>query len=105
MEEYSGNPKMLYKLTDALTTNKRGQQLSSNLDDSQLSNNFCEFFEEKFNNIRQSLNITTCTAEEPLTRLNFSSFRPATSNEIRSLIMSYGKNCVLSIHCQLETMS
>ena len=96
IEEYSGNPKMLYKLTDALTVNKQGQQLPSNIDDSQLSNNFCEFFEEKINNIRQSLNITTCTAEEPLASLNFSSFRPATSNEIRSLIMSYGnKFCAL----------
>ena len=61
---------MLYKLTDALTVNKQGQQLPSNIDDSQLSNNFCEFFEEKIDNIRQSLNITTCTAEEPLARLN-----------------------------------
>ena len=54
IEEYSGNPKMLYKLTDALTVNKQGQQLPSNRDDSQLSNNFCEFLEEKI----------TCTAEE-----------------------------------------
>ena len=87
---------MLHKLTDALTVNKQGQQLPSNIHDSQLSNNFCEFFEEKINNIRQSLNITTCTAEEPVVRLNLSSFKPATSNEIRSLIMSYGsKFCAL----------
>ena len=87
---------MLYKLTDALTVNKQGQQLPSSIDATQLSNDFCEFFEEKIDNIRQSLNITTGTAEEPLTRLNFSSFRPATSNEIRSLILSYGnKFCAL----------
>ena len=100
---------MLYKLTDALTVNKQGQQLPSNIDDSQLSiNNFCELFEEKINNIRQSLNITTYTAEEPLVRLTFSSFRSATSNEIRSLIMSYGnKFCALDpvpINLALETM-
>ena len=40
IEEYSGNPKTLYKLTDALTINKQGQQLPSNIDDSQLSSNF-----------------------------------------------------------------
>ena len=96
ISEYSGNPKMLCMLTDALTVNKQCQQLPSNIDATQLSNNFCEFFKEKIDNIRQSHNITTCTAEEPLTRLNFSSFRPATSNEIRSLIMSYGnKFCAL----------
>ena len=87
---------MLYKLTDALTVNKQGQQLPSSIDATQLSNDFCEFFEEKIDNIRQSLNITTGTAEEPLTRLTISSFRPATSNEIRSLILSYGnKFCAL----------
>ena len=47
IKEYSRNPKMLYKLTDALTVNKQGQQLPCNIDDSQLSNNFYEFFEEK----------------------------------------------------------
>ena len=94
--ECNGNSKSLYKITEKLLVNQHQQTLPTHQCEITLANAFSDFFEDKISNIRKDLDIIENETEHALTQSEFKDLRPTSSDEIRSIIMSYAnKSCEL----------
>ena len=68
--------------------------LPSSTSDTQLANDFQSYFKEKIAKIRESFPTPVYTTSTPIgNQLLFCTFEPATEEEIREIVKTYGVSC------------
>ena len=93
--------KELYNVVNQLLDNQKEVLLPSSNSNVELANEFCEFFSSKVAKIRDSItaNSTSCSTEADLFNsvangvIPLSDFEPATLDELRQIILSFGVKC------------
>ena len=95
--ECKQDTKMLHKLTQKLIGNNTMQSNFPTCDsDSELADNFRNFFDTKITNLRSKLHVDTQNTDEPLYLTNLTHLRPATEDEIQKVVKSSAnKSCSL----------
>ena len=96
VEECHNDQKSLFKITDTLLVNQHKSKLPASDDDVLLANNFNNFFHDKIEIIRATLNCEELeTQEDKLTDMKLIHLRPATSDEISMIILSCSNSSCL----------
>ena len=84
------DPKALFKIATSLLVNQHQTNLPISDDDSTLANNFSTFLSNKIKHLRSNF---TFGFETDATTLSFTdvfcNFKPATTDEVKKLILSY----------------
>lgn len=88
----SHDTKKMFKIVDELTSNKSENQLPEHSSPKELANRFSKFFEDKITKIRTRLDEMQCSPEssppEPPPMTVWNEFTPATSEEVRKIVMN-----------------
>ena len=88
----SNKTKELFKVINTLTDKEKVVILPKGNSDSELANNFLQFFKNKITKIRESFKVKNSqrsTSKLPENLIPLSIFEPATEDEIRTIVMSY----------------
>ena len=93
----TNNPKELYNVVNQLLDNNEETVLPSFSSEVELANKFSEFFSNKVSKIRASItpsmNSSIQHIDLPEGIIPLSEFEPATEDEIRQIVMSFGIKC------------
>lgn len=110
IEESNGDRRGLFRVVNEVMLRSHIPRLPQHTAPTELAKRFANFFQEKMSNIRVGLGsrvgIESNTLNQTCVRpVLMSSFRPATTSEIRSIIMSSPRNGAFSTLCQLISSS
>ena len=99
--------KELFKVVNKLRDLKQDSVLPSSTSDADLANEFVDYFKEKISKIRESFTCDPNTYPEfrrnaEIPTMNV--FRPATEDELRSIVKSYGVSCSPEDPIQIDLM-
>ena len=87
VEECQNNSKSLHRITSTLLVNQHQITLPSTENDEELANNFSAYFTQKIDKIRENFTYTRRVQDESLTDAKLNCFRPATKDEVKTLIL------------------
>ena len=95
IKKADNKPKMLFNVVKTLMNAQRVTMLPTATSDKQLANDFQLYFKEKIAKIRESFPPPETHIENPASQNQpmFSIFEPATEDEIRGIVKSYGVSC------------
>ena len=88
--------KNLYNIVNNLLDNHKEVTLPAYTSETQLANNFSNYFHEKVGKIRDSITSNNSTTSERATSPNVTpifEFEPATADELKQIVMSYAVKC------------
>ena len=88
------DPKALSKIASSLLVNQHLTNLPASDDDSTLANNFSTLFSDTIKHLRSSFTFGVETEAKPLpfTGVTFCNLKPATTDEVKKLILSYSNS-------------
>lgn len=95
VNEAKNKPKALFSIVNKLMDVKQSTSLPSANSDTDLANKFRTYFKDKISKIRESFTMDVKSVDpEPIPILNtLDYFEPATEDELRAIVMSYGIRC------------
>ena len=95
IKEADNKPKKLFNVVKTLMNAHKVSILPTSTSDTQLANDFLTYFKEKIAKIRKAFPPHKANSPPPDLGIQhmFSTFEPATEEEIREIVKSFGVNC------------